>query len=273
MINSNIIRLCFLFLLFVLCGVAPASAQNNSEFCSNNNWSNGDKVSFNELREMKVSPSRLLTVDGRRNGGIRVFGENRSDILVRACIQAWDKTDAEARSLAKSVRVETGSTIRAEGANDQSNWSVSYEIRVPHSTNLKLTTHNGGISISSVEGDLEFGAQNGGIRLDEVAGNVRGRTTNGGIRIKLSGNRWKGSGLDVETTNGGVHLTIPENYAARIETGTVNGGLRSNINALKIERDGSRWNRASRINTDLNGGGATLRMITTNGGVNINSLR
>lgn len=274
MLNSFIARLCFIFVLFVVCGILPVRAQNtsNREFCSNN-WSNGDRTSVSELRETKVPASNLLTVDGKRNGGIRVIGENRSDVLVRACIQAWAKDDSAARSLAKSVRIETGSTVRAEGGNEESNWSVSYEILVPRSTNLKLTTHNGGIGISSVEGNMEFDAHNGGIRLNDVAGSIKGRTTNGGVRVKLAGNGWKGSGLDVETRNGGVQLAMPENYAARIETGTVNGGFKSDFDALKVERDGNRWNRSSRVNADLNGGGATLRVMTTNGGVRIESVR
>lgn len=274
MINSFIIRRCFIFLLFVVCGILPVRGQNtsNREFCSNN-WSIGDSISVSELRETKVPASSLLTVDGKRNGGIRVIGENRSDVLVRACIQAWAKDDAAARSLAKSIRIETGSTVRAEGGDDETHWSVSYEILVPRSTNLKLTTHNGGIGISSVEGNMEFDANNGGIRLNDIAGSVKGRTRNGSLRVKLSGNGWKGSGLDVETRNGGVQLSMPENYAARIETGTVNGGFKSDFDALKVERDGNRWNRSSRVNANLNGGGATLRVLTTNGGVEISSLR
>lgn len=272
MINSTIIRFCFVFLLVVVCGVVPAFAQNDSGFCSEN-WSN-DRASARELRETSVAAGNLLTVDGRRNGGIRVVGENRSDVLVRACVQAWAKDDAAARDLAKSIRIETNSVVRAEGANDETGWGVSYEIHVPRSTNLKLTTQNGGISINSVEGSLEFGTHNGGIKLEDVAGNVRGRTQNGGVRVKLAGNSWKGSGLDVETTNGGVQLSMPENYAARVETGTLNGGFKSEISGLKVERDGSnRWNRSSRVTSDLNGGGATLRVMTRNGGVKIESTR
>ena len=70
------------------------------EFCSNNNSWNGDRVGFNEVREMTLPATGNLSVDGGRNGGIRVKGENRGDILVRACVQTWGATDAEAKSLA-----------------------------------------------------------------------------------------------------------------------------------------------------------------------------
>jgi hypothetical protein len=278
-INSVNTRLRYILLITILsltgsiaCAQAKAGKQTR-EFCSNNNWSNGDKVSFRELRESTLPAGNLLTVDGKRNGGIRVKGSDRSDVLVRACVQAWGNSDADARAVARNIRIETSQTVRAENAADESNWSVSYEILVPRSTNLKLSTQNGGISIDAVEGKLDFEAHNGGVHLSELAGDVRGRTTNGGVHVALSGNRWKGSGLNVETSNGGVNLIVPESYAARIETGTVNGGFVSEINGLNVERDDRQngWSRNRRINADLNGGGAPIRVVTTNGGVKISS--
>jgi hypothetical protein len=62
---------------------------------------------------------------------------------------------------------------------------------------------------------------------------------------------------------------MPETYAARIETGTVNGGFKSDIAALNVER--TERTRGARINTEINGGGAPIRLITTNGGVKISS--
>ena len=74
-----------------------------------------------------------------------------------------------------------------------------------------------------MNGRVDFTALNGGVNLKRVGGYVRGGTTNGGLNIELSGERWDGEALDVSTTNGGVNLSIPENYSARLETGTVNG--------------------------------------------------
>lgn len=245
----------------------------NREFCSNS-WSNGDKAGAKELREMTLGAGSL-SVDGKRNGGIAVRGMDRSDILVRACVQSWAETQAEADAVVKNVRVETGGSVRAESASDEKNFSVSYEILVPRNTNLKLTTMNGGITLVDVEGNIEFEARNGGITLSNLAGDVRGRTANGGISVKLEGNRWKGTGLNVETTNGGVSLWMDENYTAKVETGTVNGGFSSEIPGLKINRDESdrdNWSK-KRITADLNGGGAPVRVVTTNGGVSIKASK
>jgi len=281
MLNSNKLRFFFYSLLlvsFVLVGADVRGQEKEKEkyksknynFCSNN-WSNGDKVGGSELREVTV-PGGSLTVDGKRNGGISVKGEDRSDVLVRACIQTWGSTEEEAKAMAKNIRIETGGTIRAEGTSEERGWSVSYQLLVPRNTNLKLTTMNGGIHISDVEGTMEFDAQNGGIHLNNLAGSVKGRTTNGGLHIELAGNTWKGDGIDVQTTNGGVHLTMAENYAARFETRTVNGGFKSDIAALQVEKDPNEpgyRRQGVNISRELNGGGALVRIVTTNGGVKI----
>lgn len=254
--------------------MAHKAEKKNYEFCSSDNWTNGDKVGFKELREMTIPASGSLAVDGGKNGGIKVKGSERSDILVRACVQTWGVSEEAARAVASGIRISTAGTVKADAADDQ-NWGVSYEVHVPRNTDLNLKAHNGGISISSVEGRLQFETLNGGVGLMDVAGDVRGRTTNGGVRVSLTGSSWKGAGLDVATTNGGVHLMLAENYAANFETGTVNGGFRSDIPALNVTQEDVkgpvRHNRATRLNLALNGGGPPIRVITTNGGVNISS--
>ena len=255
--------------------VYKAEKVKNKEFCFGENWSNGDRVSFRELREMTLPDSASLAVDGGRNGGIKVKGSQTSEIVVRACVQAWGMTEEAARAVASNVKISTAGTVKADNGVSDENWGVSYEILVPRSTDLNLKAHNGGIAISSVEGRIEFETLNGGVSLMDVAGDVKGRTTNGGVNVMLAGNSWKGSGLDVITTNGGVQLSMPESYAANIETGTTNGGFRSDIPALNVTTEDvkgpDRHQRATRLNTALNGGGAPIRVITTNGGVNISA--
>jgi hypothetical protein len=250
----------------------------NRSFCSQeNSGSDNGRVASRYLRETTVAATGDLNVDGDRNGGIRVSGEDRHDILIRACVQASGDTEAAAKTNAAGVRINTSGTIKANNTPGDGNWSVSYDIRVPRNSNLNLTAHNGGISISGVDGNLVFQTTNGGVSLSNVAGWVKGRTVNGGINVKLDGTTWKGTGMDVSTSNGGVHIEMPETYAARIETSTVNGGLKSSIPALNVSTedvrsdDGSGHSRPTRISTAINGGGPTIRLTTTNGGVKISS--
>jgi DUF4097 and DUF4098 domain-containing protein YvlB len=136
-------------------------------------------------------------------------------------------------------------------------------VLVPRETDLNLETVNGSIAIADVQGDLEFEATNGSISLDGVGGNVRGRTTNGGVDAELTGRTWEGEGLDLETTNGGVRLRIPEDYSARLETETVHGGIDVDFPVTVQGRIGREFA------TTLGRGGPLIRAETTNGGVRI----
>jgi hypothetical protein len=278
-VSSSFYRV-FVVLVLLAAGLVAIHAQDKTiaredvkgkdkGFCSDN-WSSNDRESYRELREMNVAAGGVLDVDSGRNGGISVKGDNRSDILIRACVQAWGATQGDAKAAADSVKISTGSSIRADGA-DESNYSVSYQIFVPRNTDVRLKAHNGGISISSVDGNLQFETQNGGVNLDNVGGDVKGSTTNGGVNVNLIGNSWRGSGLEVQTSNGGVHISMPATFAANIETGTVNGGFSSDIPSLNVEKDDRGRVRNKHVVASLNGGGAPIHVSTTNGGVRISS--
>ena len=168
--------------------------------------------------------------------------------------------------LAKQVRIETaGSQIHAEGPSEMRdfNWSVSFELFVPRRSDLSLAASNGGIAIADVHGKIEFNAKNGGVSLRRIGGNVHGETTNGGLAIELSGDRWDGERLDVETTNGGVNMSVPENYSAHLETGTVNGSVSVDFPVTVQGRI------TKEISVNLGSGGATVRAMTTNGGIRL----
>jgi hypothetical protein len=265
-----------LFLFFI---TLPLAAQDkavkgehkskNKEFCSNWNYSSGERVGFNEMREFKIPASGRIEVDGGKNGGVSVKGGDVSEVTVKACVNSWGKTDAEAQAIAKNITISQSGVIRADNSSEENNWGVSFQLTLPRNHDLKLTAKNGGISISGVDGSLEFETVNGGVSLKDVGGDVRGKTTNGGVSVKLTGSGWRGTGLDVLTTNGGVNILLPEGYAANVETGTVNGGYKTDFPALNVERT-ERW-KAVRVNAPINGGGAPLKVITTNGGVTINT--
>ncbi len=259
-------------ILLILGTVATAGFAKG--FCEDNNYNGyGDqKFSSQDLRETTIPAAGRLEVDGRQNGGIAVRGENRNDVLIRACVRSWAKSQAEADNIVQTTRIETSPVVRGDGASEKTNSSVSFEIIVPNQMDLKLNAQNGGLKVESVDGSMELRTVNGGIKLESVSGDIKGRTTNGGIKVGLGGNGWTGNGLDVETTNGGIKIDLPSDFAANIETGTVNGSFNSDFPELQIEKksgDKSSYRRNKRVNASINGGGATVRAVTTNGGVTI----
>jgi len=234
-------------------------------WCDRDRWGGDNERSCQVLTTTLAALPRL-TVDGGRNGGVSVSGWDRSDMEVRAKVwaNAASMSRAEAIAAEITVRVENG-RISADGPSTarRESWGVSYEISVPHTTDLEIETLNGGIDVDGVGGDIGFEALNGGVRLVDVSGDVRGHTTNGGLHVELAGTRWEGAGLDVETTNGGVRLILPEDYSAQLVTGTVNGGIDIGFPVTVRGRIGRR------LETTLGEGGPTIRAVTTNGGVHI----
>lgn len=233
----------------------------------NQRRNNDDRVRFCEVRERRISAPRLLDVDGQQNGSVSVHGWSRSEALVVAKIQTEGEDPGEARDLASGINIETGGGhVRAEGPSTRrrQSWSVSYDVWVPQRTDLRVATHNGGVSVEDVDGRLEMTAVNGGIHLRGVSGDVRGETTNGPLNVELDGDQWRGPGLDLRTTNGPVNLDVPDGYSAQLETGTVNGGMRIDF---PITLQGGMVGR--RITTQLGRGGAPIRAVTTNGPVTI----
>jgi len=258
---------------FALCVVTlPAMGQRAERFvrdCEDSDYYDRRRERFCEVREMSVRvPQRVLSVDGRENGGVSFYGWDRNEVLVRALIRTNAESREEARDLARQIQIDVnGETIHANGPTSrrryESDWSVSYEVMVPRRIDLSARTRNGGISVEDVEGRMDFDAENGGIAVRGAGGSVTAHTTNGGVSARLTGTSWKGERLDLRTTNGGVVLEIPPGYNAELETGTVNGGMEIDF-PVTIQ---GRINR--RITTTLGKGGPLVRAVTTNGGVRI----
>ncbi len=234
--------------------------------CNDGNW-NSDRATHCLIKEQMIAATGgTIVVDGKQNGGVSVKGWDRNEIFVRAKIQTWANTDAEAQALTNQIRIETGgANIHAEGPEqgNRRGWAVSFEVSVPRHSNLSLKAHNGGIAISEVRGQIDFDALNGGVSLRRLAGNVKGQTMNGGLSVELAGRAWDGEGMNVRTTNGGVSLSIPEDYSAQIETGTINGGLKTDF-PITVQGEVKR-----ELSFNLGSGGQTIRAYTTNGGVSI----
>src|SRR5215217_1818783 len=253
--------------LVTFTGVAALAQEKSLRCRDNDNWY-GDRLVGNcEIREQTLALSGgAISVDGRQNGGVSVKGWDQQQVLVRARVQTGAPTEAEAVELGKQIRIETsGAKIFASGPENRRDyhWEVSYEVFVPRRSDLSLETHNGGIAIAGVNGRIDFSALNGGVVLKRVGGAVRGSTTNGGLVIELSGDRWDGESLDVSTTNGGVIMSVPENYSAHLETGTVNGSVNVDFPVTVQGRI------TKQVALNLGSGGATVKAMTTNGGVHL----
>ena len=99
--------------------------------CSANQHEKDGRVSYAEAREQTLTQAALNKIRPSMNGGARVHGWAKPDVLVKACIQTSAPSDAEARSLASQVTIARGpGDIEPDGPklDREHYWNVSYEV-------------------------------------------------------------------------------------------------------------------------------------------------
>lgn len=238
------------------------------ENCRRETQDDRDRVRYCEERTMgwRAQGGLALNVDASPNGGVSVSGWDRDSVDVLVKVQTQAGTDSEARDLAQQLRVVNDNghlSVTGPSSRRWASWSVSFEIRAPRHVDLDLSTVNGPLEIADVTGRVRMDAENGPLSLDNVAGDVHARAQNGPLTVTLSGTKWDGAGLDAETQNGPVELSVPAGYNAELETGTVNGPMDISFPITVQGRIGVGSHR--RIQTTLGTGGTAIRVVTTNG--------
>ena len=257
----------------VLSGSVPLLAQlqdnNDRQLTCANGGRNNDRARHCEMREHTLPSIGRLNIDAGQNGGVTVKGWVRGDVLVRARIEAAAETEGAAAIMASRVLIDgSGGQVRASGPDATARdswWSVTYEIFVPQTTDLTLKALNGGINISDVRGRLAFEGVNGGVRLKRVAGEINGRTVNGGIDVELAGMGADARQVELSTVNGGVTVTMPSSYSARVQTETGMGRVDSDF-PMPSEAGNA---RSRRMDFTIGAGGPPMNITTGNGSIRL----
>ena len=212
------------------------------------------------------------------NGGITLRAWDQPRIQVHAVKKVTSSNDKAAKERMADLRIEATPrdgglqlATRDPHANGglmdwlfspSVNASVTYEISMPRSMNVDVDNVNGTIQISDVTGELKLDTTNGRIEVERCGGSVDASTTNGSIRADLSAPA-ANKPMAFETTNGRITLVVPASFRANIDAATTNGAIRSD---LPVTTNG--FEKGS-LRGVMNGGGATLRLRTTNGQIEI----
>jgi hypothetical protein len=251
-----------------------AQMQDNREkqlSCNDSGDRNRDQKSRKcEVREETITSVRQLTVEPGRNGAVSVKGWTQAQVLVRAKLEAWGSSDSEASLLFSQIHADTSpGRIAASGPDTPGNssWSVSYEIFVPRSSDLKIATFNGPVSVRDIAGRLELTAHNGPLELRRVVGDIIAKTTNGPIQFEPFSDGWRGQQLEFETTNGPVNIKVPAAFQAHVQAQTTNGPIQSEFGGSASR--GNRDRRSNALDLNLGAGGTSLKITTQNGPIHL----
>ena len=142
-------------------------------------------------------------------------------------------------------------------------FEVRYHVRAPKNAVVNVTTTNGGILVTGLGGNVIAHTTNGGVTGKALTGGVEARSTNGGVNIDMSS---LGSHrVSLQTTNGGVVLMLPESAKADLSASCTNGGI---VVSQDLKVDVTEQSRR-RFEGHLNGGGTSIELHTTNGGIRV----
>lgn len=212
------------------------------------------------------------------NGDIEILTWDRDEIQIEAHKKVKSSDAERARKAFEALEIiidetGTGVTIDTDHPRRGPSWwgrdvsmSVHYTIRVPVQADLDLGTVNGKVRVQGVRGELDLHTTNGGITVADAGGHVSARTTNGGIDVELD-EVASGEDMTFSTTNGGITLLLPADTQATLTARTTNGGIHTDF-PITIQGSVGR----NRLEGDLNGGGGTIELRTTNGGIRIREI-
>ena len=205
------------------------------------------------------------------NGKIEIEGTDGSTVEVRAEKIARGATDAAARELLPRITIKEDikpdrvwlETERMSGIMIGAAFEVRYHVRAPKRAVVNVTNTNGQVALAALNGKVRAQTTNGGVNGRNLSGGVDARSTNGGVTIDLAS---VGSdSITLRTTNGGVTLTLPDKAKANLTASCTNGGI--NVSALENLEISEQSRR--RLEGRLNGGGTSIEVRTTNGGIRV----
>lgn len=200
------------------------------------------------------------------NGGITVIGDAAAtEIVVHAEITARAGSQVEADALLHQLDVRrdvADGGLTVTGTGPQTGWTESsvftFTITLPPQTALDLLSHNGELRLQGTAGDVRVETHNGGITGDTAGSRLVAVTHNGNVRLTL---RCAAREATIETHNGEVEVELAATQDARLEAATHNGRIRCDPPLEDATRG------RNRLVGRLGDGKGSLRITTHNGDV------
>ncbi|MFO7526735.1 MAG: DUF4097 family beta strand repeat-containing protein [Ignavibacteriaceae bacterium] len=233
-------------------------------------------------RTFKISPGKELILS-TESGDVIVTPWDRSEVEVKVI------GNERARERMQFSFIANDDKVEIKGKRDGSGWSwfsgmnLQYEIMVPSSFNINISTSGGDIKVGGVSGTVLLNTSGGDIWADRCIGSIEAKTSGGDINIytsntpviaKTSGGdielEYSGvnKGIELKTSGGDIDIRVSQDIKASVELST-SGGSVSNSgitinNASKMSR--------TKIIGEINGGGEILVARTSGGDVELKKL-
>lgn len=232
-----------------------------------------DDVKVEQQERMTLSAAGIegLAVE-THNGAVTVSASetdaNEISVLVTKVARGKSREIADAAMEAIQVMSEqTGSTQKLAwkwSTPRESDWhvTVSFDIQLPAEMSVDLSTHNGAITVTGVDGDCSVETHNGRVELDTAAASIHATTHNGTIDVTFHGAQGVAGSLN--THNGAITVAMGDDGAANFDCRWHNGGIRSSLDLVGVDRakrslKGSYGDAAGELHIETHNGAITLK--------------
>ncbi len=251
-----------------------------------------------EQRTEQLAQGSKLWVRNR-NGGIRVTGWDRDQVVLTAQIRDSDRRRVEL------VLQRKGPDLDIEAVFQQPSWSFGLYIsprcemtlQVPRRLQGHFRTTNGTVAAENLDGYARCEATNGSILVSHIRGEVQVDTTNGPIEARNLAARIKGSttngriilediegGIRLETTNGSIRAHNLDGWGEGIRLESTNGSIEVDLGkatgdllaensngSLEVKVPGAQVIEQSKHSAHVKVPGRTqpIRLETTNGSIRV----
>src|SRR5262245_18934814 len=205
------------------------------------------------------------------NGRSEVEPADGAEVVVRAERIARAGTDEGARELLPRINIKEDvspdrvfiQTGRIDGFMIGAGFEVRYHVRAPRNAVVNVVNTNGQIALTDLSGKVMARTTNGAVTGKGLSGAVEARTTNGAVTIDFAS--VGKDPISAKTSNGGVSISLPQNAKADLSATWTNGGIQVSPElSLEVLEKSRR-----RLEGRMNGGGATIELHTTNGGIRV----
>ena len=193
-------------------------------------------------RTLPVSGAVNLQIEtGSGSINVRTGGSNEVHVTGRIRSSDWmGSAEDRVKKLQSNPPIQqSGNDIRIGHIDDPNlrrNISISYDVVVPASTQLRSSTGSGNQEISGISGSLEASTGSGSLKISSIGSSVRAHSGSGNIDVDGAGGSvlvraGSGSihatrvagGFDGETGSG--HLTLEQTAPGSVRAETGSGGL------------------------------------------------
>jgi len=225
-----------------------------------------------------------LTIIGPPDSSITIEGWQGSEVDVSAEIQLRADTEADLDLLAvvnTFVLDEDANHLRvmSTGTHDKVfmrsvakkfpkallglPWRIDFRIRVPNIIDLDINSGRGPISISGVEGNIQFSAAESVTKLKLTGGTVYGTIGTGTVKLEVPARSWRGVGATFRLAAGDITVEIPTGFSGDFDAEVLRAG--------KIDASFEELARASRgvdprtLSARAGAGGAAFKLTVGDG--------